>query len=148
MRNAFTIIELIFVIIVIGILSGVAVTRFFEVGASAHEAKLVAFTGSLNRTAGHEMWAISMASGHKGSVKFIGTNVNKFFRHIPKEILNQEINLSNCGNGVYKVVATADTSYTNGREYNITCKDGNPTTPPFFKLIRDDGKVLVSRGDE
>ena len=148
MKNAFTIIELVFVIIVIGILAGIAMPRFFQVGYSAHEAKLVGFTSSLNRTAGHEMWAVSMSTGHQGSVKFIGTNTYKYFRKIPKEILNKEVNLSNCGTGMYQTVAEANTSYTGGIEYNITCKDGDATTPPFFKLIRQDGKVLVSRGNE
>ncbi len=30
-------------------------------------------------------------------------------------------------------------------EYNITCKDGTASSAPYFQLIREDGKILVSR---
>jgi len=148
MKDAFTLIEVIFVIVVLGILAAVAIPRYFEVGDQAHEAILISFVDTLNRTVGHEMWAESMKTGHNGSVKYIGTDVKRFFRKIPKEVLNQEINLSKCGDGVYKLIGKGDPSYFEGMEYNITCKDGNAVTPPFFKLIREDGKVLASRAGE
>ena len=41
MKQAFTMLELIFVIVIIGILAGVAIPRYFTLGDSAHEANFI-----------------------------------------------------------------------------------------------------------
>ncbi len=60
MRNAFTMIELIFVIVILGILSAVALPKFIGVAESTNETVCKAYIGSLNRTVSHSIWAASI----------------------------------------------------------------------------------------
>ena len=57
MKKAFTMIELVFVIVVIGILAAVALPRFGRTGEDAHVAKVQYFVDVLNRTVGPNMWS-------------------------------------------------------------------------------------------
>jgi len=149
MKKSFTMIELIFVIVILGILAGIAIPRYFVVGQHAHEAVLISFTRTLNRTTGEDLWSRSISSGKNGSIINLSSNEGSEFLQkyiqIPKEINYSSVNLSNCGNGVYKTIMTANVKVA-GEEYNITCKDGTATTAPYFRLIRiKDNKILVSR---
>ena len=149
MKNAFTMIELIFVIIVIGILAGIAIPRYFAVGQHAHQANLISFARTLNRTTGEALWSLSMNQGKKGSIVNLASSEDASFLskyiQIPPEINASSIDLSKCGNGEYKTVMTANSDIA-GEDYNITCKDGTATTSPYFRLIRiKDGRILVSR---
>ena len=149
MKKAFTMIELIFVLVIIGILAGIAIPRYFAVGQHAHQAILISFVRTLNRTTGEDLWSRSISEGKNGSIVNLASDENATFLskylEIPKEINASDINLSKCGNGVYKTVMTANPDIA-GEEYNITCKDGTATTAPYFRLIRiKDNKTLVSR---
>ena len=148
-RKAFTIIEIIFVLVVIGILAAVAMPRYFLIGKKAHEANLISFTKTLNRTTGEDLWARSISEGKNGSIKNLADNEDYQFLSqyisIPPEINKSDINLSKCGVGEYKTVMTANSNVAEG-EYNITCKDGTAKSAPYFRLIRvEDRKILVSR---
>jgi len=141
-RKAFTIIEIIFVLVVIGILAAVAMPRYFLIGKKAHEK-------TLNRTTGEDLWARSISEGKNGSIKNLADNEDYQFLSqyisIPPEINKSDINLSKCGVGEYKTVMTANSNVAEG-EYNITCKDGTAKSAPYFRLIRvEDRKILVSR---
>ncbi len=147
--KSFTMLELIFVIVVIGILAAIAIPRYFLLGNSAHEANLISFVRTLNRTTGEDLWARSINEGKNGSITNLATKEDAVFLskyiQIPKEINISSINLKNCGNGEYKTVMIADFTVA-GEEYNITCKDGTSKSAPYFKLIRvKDNKVLVNR---
>ena len=149
MRKAFTILEIIFVIVIIGILAGIAVPRYFALGKQSHETNLIAFVKTLNRTTGEDLWARSISGGKNGSIVNLvpveDGNFLKKYISIPEEINFSSIDLSRCGDGIYKTVMTADSEIA-GEEYNITCKDGTAKTAPYFRLIRiRDNKVLVSR---
>ena len=147
MKKAFTILELIFVIVIIGILAGIAIPRYLAMRESSHEANLISFVRTLNRTTGVDLWSKSISEGKKGKIKNLTNNwpvfLSKYIK-LPTEIKINEINFSKCGDQGYNTVATSSNVLKG--EYNITCKDGTATTAPYFKLIRiKDNKTLVSR---
>ena len=79
MKKAFTMIELIFVIVILGILAAVALPKFIGTAQQAHEGNLKAFTGTLNRTIGSSLWSQSMTDGKSGSIKsYTSYNGNNF----------------------------------------------------------------------
>ncbi|WP_304544692.1 type II secretion system protein [Sulfurimonas microaerophilic] len=75
-RAGFTMIELIFVIVILGILSAVALPKFIGVSDQARAGKCEAFIGTLNRTIGASMWSESIAEGAKGKVNDNNITVN------------------------------------------------------------------------
>ena len=142
-------IELIFIVVILGILAAIAIPRYFLIGQYAHEAVLISFTKTLNRTTGEDLWAKSVSEGKKGSITNLVENEDanflKKYIDIPKEINASSIDLSKCGNNEYKTIMISDPKVAGG-EYNITCKDGTATTAPYFRLIRiRDNKILVTR---
>ncbi len=150
-KGGFTMLELIFVIVIIGILAAIAVPRYFALGDTSHEANLKSFVSTLNRTVGEELWSLSMNKGKNGDITDLNATEGASFllkyMQIPPEINASSINFKNCGNGVYKTIATANVKVAGG-EYNVTCKNGTATTAPYFRLIKiENGKteVLVSR---
>ncbi len=149
MRNAFTLMEEIIVIFILGILAVVVIPRYFKMSRQTHEAVLVSFVNTLNRTIGEELWSKSITTGKNGSIKNLadvedGNFLSKYI-DIPKEINLSSVNLSNCGYNEFKTVMTVNKNIV-GEEYNITCKDGSVTTSPYFRLVRiKDNKTLVSR---
>ncbi|WP_457743645.1 type II secretion system protein [Sulfurimonas sp.] len=62
-------IELVFVIVILGILSAVALPKFIGVSTQAHDAKVKAFIATLNGTVGPALWAKSLADGKDGAIK-------------------------------------------------------------------------------
>jgi prepilin-type N-terminal cleavage/methylation domain-containing protein len=74
-NKAFTMIEVIFVIVIIGILAAVALPRFNSLGEEAHLTKLQRFVDTLNRTVSANMWSgiLRNVPNAKGSVKHTET---------------------------------------------------------------------------
>ena len=142
-RQSFTMIELIFVIVVLGILAAVALPKFHEMGQRAHVANLVAFVGTLNGTTGHELWSASVQDGKDGNISGY-ESIHPYMSSIPSELDGDDINFSKCGDGKYKTLIVSKKNIT-GKEYNITCKNGNINTAPYFRLVDEDGNILVSR---
>jgi prepilin-type N-terminal cleavage/methylation domain-containing protein len=150
MKKAFTMIELIFVIVILGILAAVALPKFIGVTQQAHEANLKAFVGTLNRTVGASLWSKSMTEGKNGSIKDYNASYNgsdfSNLTDIPKELDKTSINLGNClnsGNSLSgKEFAKANTAVT-GASYNIYCRDGNATTPPMWVLLNKDNNCIA-----
>ena len=136
-KNGFTMIELIFVIVILGILAAVALPKFIGVSQQAHEANLKSFVGTLNRTTGPTLWSKSISKGKNGDIAYLDIESNlSDFIDLPKEINSSDINLSNCNSNTnYKIVMTANKNVA-GADYFIACKDGNANQSPVFVLYK------------
>jgi len=62
-RAGFTMIELIFVIVILGILSAVALPKFIGVSEQAKAGKCKGFIGTMNRTVLPALWSDAMLAG-------------------------------------------------------------------------------------
>ena len=136
MKSAFTIIELIFIIVVIGILAGVAFPKFLGVRKEAEDTMIKSFAATMTRTVGHTLWSLSISDGRNGSIKDNGspnTSAGKnldFYVDIPVELNASSVDFSRCveGSGTAQPFMTPASGY----EYNIFCRDGNATDAPKF----------------
>ena len=68
LNKAFTLIEVIFVIIILGILSVVAIPKFIGVSEEAHMSNCKSAIGTMNRTVGLNFWSKSLTDGKDGNV--------------------------------------------------------------------------------
>lgn len=96
MRRGFTMIELIFVIVIIGILAAVAIPKLAGTATKARESVHEGFIGTLNRSVGPAMWADRVnatAPDLPGSVKSIGDIAS--YTDLPTGVEN--FDLSGCG---------------------------------------------------
>ena len=141
MKKAFTIIELIFVIVVIGILAGVAVPKFLGVRRDAEDTTIKAFAATMTRTVGHTLWSKAVFDGRNGSIKDSGNSTTSggrplsFYVDIPTELNASSVDFSRCveGSGTAQPFMTPAQGY----EYNIFCRDGNATNAPKFVASKD-----------
>jgi len=141
MKKAFTMIELIFVIVILGILAAVALPKFLGVAQQAHEGNLKSFVGTLNRSVGPNIWSKAIASSNAdGKVTSLtGADQNlSTYVDIPKEFNQTDVNLSQyCGQGTYQVILTAPASKA-GTNYTVACQDGNVSHSMTFRLYKND----------
>jgi len=116
MKKGFTMIELVFVIVITGILSALALPKFIGTSNEAHNSVVRSFTGSLNRTSGATIWSRSIAEGHYGVISSYCGSISDYIS-IPDELED---------NG--------DCTFTgkNGATLNITFSEGTVTIPPIW----------------
>jgi len=123
--TAFTMIELIFVIIILGILAAVALPKFSSLSQEANEAVCVAAVGTMNRTIGETLWSKSISEGNAGSVTSYANDIVPGYIEWPEK----------CGgeSAIEGVVGGTDTVVTiDGTSYDLTMVDGTSTTSPHF----------------
>ncbi|MGE4396842.1 MAG: type II secretion system protein [Sulfurimonas sp.] len=138
-RAAFNLIELIFVIIILGILSSVVIVKMGDMAKLAKEAQLTSFVGTLNRSVGPAIWFKSIENGRGGSITFADYNadLDKYIDFIPNYTLTPTlINCNTMGNGIF-------VSYTFGKNYEVHCRDGNATTSPIFRLYNQTDSIYM-----
>ncbi len=141
-RAGFTMIELIFVIVILGILAAVALPKFIGVADQAHEGKLKSYVGTLNRTVGPALWSESISGTTNGSVTTLSSALLLQIDS-PSE-LTADPDLSKCAANATTIAANTGTiaSATVGATtYNIGCIDGGLTGAPSFFL--DDGVNVI-----
>ncbi|WP_428738333.1 type II secretion system protein [Sulfurimonas sp.] len=160
-RAGFTMIELIFVIVILGILSAVALPKFVGVSEQANVGKGKAFIGTLNRTTAAALWSDSIANGYSGGVVSVGgssgTGVSQADMEAQIDFPDigestdklTAFSLANCGAATTSdtidgiTVGNPDTTgnanvstFTIGTtQYGIRCSDGDMTRAPRFWLI-------------
>jgi len=125
-RAGFTMIELIFVIVILGILSAVALPKFIGVSEQAKAGKCKAFVGTLNRTVGPALWSQSIMDGNDGSLIAEFTNA----AGVTTELRNQ-INIpSECEPATTTTAyAIANDTVTIGTQaYDVNFTDGNASS--------------------
>lgn len=135
-RAGFTMIELIFVIVILGILSAVALPKFIGVSEQAEAGKCRAFVGTLNRTVGPALWSDSLMNGNGGKISSgsapynsspsLRTEINKQI-DVPPECDND----SNTTYSVSNVVITIGDA-----KYDANFTEGNATTAPTWSWTK------------
>ena len=88
MKKAFTMVELIFVIVIIGILAGVAIPKLNLVSINAKQANLESFVSVLNYTIGPSMWkkALKDNNGDITVAGYCDSLVDDYLKELPDEI--------------------------------------------------------------
>lgn len=164
-QKAFSLLELIFVIIISGILAAVALPRFVGIADDAHIAKLEAFIGTLNRSVGPMLWSnVQRQEPEQNGALSTSTNFNAIqegseVETIPNEFMGlgspATISLVNCmesnntvpeiGGPVGGLTAgkVAGTSSIGNTTYALGCIDGSISSSPKFYLYDEGAGKIV-----
>lgn len=164
-RGAFSLLELIFVILIAGILAAVALPRFIGISEDAHITKLQAFVGTLNRSVAPALWSNVQKhepaqNGRVGdSLNYNAIREGIELDTIPDEFIGlgvpRTIPLGNCmvsttlipdiGDPVGSLTdgKVAGTAAIGGDTYALGCVDGSLSISPRFYLYNETDGVIV-----
>ena len=142
MKKAFTMIELIFVIVILGILAAVALPKFVGVASQAREGNLKSFVGTLNRTVGPTLWSQAISNAKNGDISQLQSIDLKQYTDIPDEIKDKKVYISKCNDKYnFKVIATIDKDKMGSEnDYAIVCRTGTSAEAPKFELVKAKNK--------
>ena len=138
-RSAFTIIELIFVIFILGVLAATAIVKMGGMADRTYEVRLKAFSGTLNRTSGAGFWFRSIEDGYDGNVSNPAYDliVDQYIDMVPGYSTGPSlVNCNTAGNGVFLTYPLSVT-------YEIHCKNGTRSESPKFSLYNVDESKYV-----
>ena len=134
-RAGFTMIELIFVIVILGILASVAVPKLIGVKESADEGLIKGFVGTLNRTVGASKWSQSLMDGADGSVTGGTYNITIADTEFPSSFSGVAIvDLTTCADANASA-STGSALVSNDADFNIICRDGSASQAPKFWYV-------------
>ncbi len=163
--KAFSLLELVFVIIITGILAITALPRFIGISDDAHVTKLQAFVGTLNRSVGPTLWSgVQRNEPNQNGVLSTSTNYAAIIEDVHLDAIPTEfiglgtpatISLVNCMSSDTLVPAIGDpvggltagkiagTSSIANTTYALGCIDGSLTGSPQFYLYDEVDLVIV-----
>ena len=109
-RAGFTMIELIFVIVILGILSAVALPKFIGVSEQAQAGKCQAFIGTLNRTVFPSMWSDMVLNGETVATAFTGPKLELLIE-VPLECRDTTADSAAVGAASYAAAVSGPTLF-------------------------------------
>ena len=124
-KAAFTMIELVFVIVILGILAAVALPKFSTLSQEAKASVCMAAVGTMNRTVGETLWSRSISEGNGGLIVSYANSVDPELIEWPTDCGGESVIESVIG-GTDSVVLIA------GHGYDLTMIDGTQTDSPQF----------------
>ena len=140
-RAGFTMIELIFVIVILGILSAVALPKFIGVSEQAQASRCQAVVGTLNRTVGPAMWSDSLLNGNGGSLIAGTAAPYDSAAHAAAELVKQidlpaDCNASVAANWFSTTPGGGGTITIGSKSYKVAFTDGNATSAAIWEWIQ------------
>ena len=138
-RNAYSLIELIFVILILGIISSIAIAKMGQMTERARVTQLKSFVGTLNRSVGSAIWFKSIQDNRAGSIAFADyeADIGRYIELIPNYTSRPSlVTCNSIGNGVFL-------SYPYEKNYEVHCTDGNSSTSPDFRLYNQSDGVYL-----
>lgn len=132
MKEAFTMVELIMVIVILGILGGVAFPKLLLASKTAKVKTVESFVATLNRTAVPSLWSTALKSAD-GDIRNL--NIEEYIE-LP---IGYTIDLTGCSavNALAGTeVGTISTDVV-PLEETIYCRNGTTITPPLFSFSAD-----------
>jgi len=145
MKKAFTIIELIFVIVIIGILAAVAMPKLTGIFDQAKISKIVAYAGTLQRTTIPPYWSASIMAGSNGEINTTipGSTITyeekilddlEYPTEFPTQPHFDTAHLEAVGydfnNSIAPNKIVASSNALNGIVYKLVCSNGNKSIAP------------------
>ena len=133
-HKAFTMIELVFVIVILGILAVMAIVKMDATQKAARAERVEAFVGTINRSTFPSIY--TKAIRKDGSVK--DYKISDYLK-VPAEIVlsSDVLDTTICKPNAFGLFATTDIGV------KIYCRDGNKTYPPILSFSQSDVNITL-----